>query len=108
MEALVLHEAVPGHHLQIALAQEQPDLPNFRKYGGYEAYGEGWALYAETLGHEMGFYKDPYSHFGALNYQMWRGVPPLGATGHHALGWGRHQASHHFKAHTAQTRARRR
>jgi len=101
VEAIAYHEGIPGHHLQFSIAQELNGLPPFRKFADYNAYSEGWALYAETLAHEIGFYQDPYSEYGRLQNLMWRSVRLVVDTGVHSEHWSRQRMIDFFHQHTA-------
>ncbi len=103
IEVLTVHEAMPGHHLQLALQQELGEMPTFRRFQGFTAFVEGWALYSERLGYDLGLYKDPYSRFGQLTYDMWRAVRLVVDTGMHYKGWTRQQAIDFFKDNAAKT-----
>jgi uncharacterized protein (DUF885 family) len=106
MESLFLHEAIPGHYFQIEIQQELQGVPRFRRFGGYTAFSEGWGLYAESLGRELGMYTDPYQYFGALNAELWRAIRLVVDTGLHAKGWSRQDVLDYMYANSAVKQAR--
>ncbi|MGB5630521.1 MAG: DUF885 domain-containing protein [Woeseiaceae bacterium] len=106
MESLFLHEAIPGHHFQIMIQRENEDLPEFRRFGGFTAFSEGWGLYAESLGKEIGVYTDPYQYFGGLNAELWRSIRLVVDTGIHAKGWSRQQVLDYMYENSAVAEAR--
>ncbi|WP_263405568.1 DUF885 domain-containing protein [Wenzhouxiangella sp. AB-CW3] len=106
VEALFLHEAAPGHHFQLALQQETEELPRFRRFGSYTAYVEGWGLYAEYLGQEMGIYEDPYARFGAYAAELWRAIRLVVDTGLHYHGWSREDVLEYMYANSPAAEAR--
>jgi uncharacterized protein (DUF885 family) len=106
MQSLFLHEAIPGHHFQISLQQENEELPRFRRFSGFTAYTEGWGLYAESLGKELGVYTDPMDYFGSLNAELWRSIRLVTDTGIHSKGWTRQQVLDYMYANSAVSETR--
>ncbi len=100
VESIAYHEGIPGHHLQISIAHELKGIPEFRKYGGYTAYTEGWGFYAERLGKDVGLYQDPYSDYGRLENETWRAIRLVVDTGVHSQGWTREQMVEYFRDHS--------